>query len=364
MFRAANTEYMMNAKDTLLQFVRLVEPKLDAYWNTELGKQFGYGKKQQALIRRMVSHAQEHNLRPAKRIRGAFTYYAYMLGHDTVDSRIWNPVMALELVQTALLIHDDVMDQDKMRRGKPTTHLMFEGGDRHYGESMAYAIGDFVLTMGYQLLIDARYDPTLVNRATSKLLRGIVNTAFGQAYDITLEKQKGEWSENDVLNLHRAKTAIYTYDNPLAVGAILAGLDDETLGVLHDYSTDGGVCFQLQDDVLGVFGDPKKTGKSANSDLLQGKRTLLIQKTLERGTEAQQKTIEKIWGKRTADASDIDAAKHVIVDTGSLDYSVAVSRKLAKKAVNTAEKLRKMNLNSEAIDFIQGVAQYMVERDL
>ncbi|MFA5894177.1 MAG: polyprenyl synthetase family protein [Candidatus Shapirobacteria bacterium] len=354
----------MNAKEILQQFVPIIDKKLEEYWKTELKKNFGFNSKQKELVEKMLTHAAEHSLRSSKRLRGAFTYYGYLLGKDR-DERIWNAALGVELVHTALLMHDDFMDQDDVRRGKPTTHKFFENGDSHYGDTMAVNSGDAVLEIGQELLLSADFEPEAVRRATLKMLRGITQTVWGQAYDVTLEKILDKVDEEDVIVLHKAKTAIYTYENPLYIGAILAGLSGEVFKVLTDYSMDGGVAFQLQDDILGVFGDPEKTGKSANSDLLQGKVTLLILRTFKDGTPEQIEDLKKVWGKRKAEPDDIEKAKKALIDSGSLEYSRNISRDFARKAATTAEKLRKIEgLNVEAIDFIQGVAEYMVDRDV
>lgn len=354
----------MNAKEILQQFVPIIDKKLEQFWKTELEKRFGFNERQKDLVKKMLEHASEHSLRSSKRLRGAFTYYGYMLGKP-VDDQIWSVAMGVELVHTALLMHDDFMDQDDVRRGKPTTHKFFSDGDDHYGDTMAVNIGDAVLEIGQELLLSADYDDRLVRKAGLKMLRGITQTAWGQAYDVTLEKILESVGEDDVIVLHKAKTAIYTYENPLYIGAILAGLGEDTLSVLTDYSMDGGVAFQLQDDILGVFGDPEKTGKSANSDLLQGKVTLLILRTFKDGTPEQIEDLKKVWGKRKAEPDDIEKAKKALIDSGSLEYSRNISRNYARKAAETAEKLRKIEgLNVEAIDFIQGVAEYMVDREV
>lgn len=353
----------MNAKEILMQFVPVIDAKLKEYWDKEIDKNFGFNQKQRDLVKKMLLHSCEHDLRPAKRIRAAFVYYGYMLGKP-IDENIWNAAMSVELIHTALLMHDDFMDQDETRRGKPTTQKYFEEGDPHYGESMAVTVGDGVLELGHELLLNSNYDSNLVLKANKKLMRGIANTAWGQAYDCTLEKLIDQCSEDDVMTVHKAKTAIYTYENPLYIGAIIAGLDGEVFKVLTDYSMDGGVAFQLQDDILGVYGDPEKTGKSANSDLLQGKVTLLILKTLTDGTPEQIADLRKVWGKRHADIADIEKAKIAIKESGSLEYSIKVSRGLAQKAADRAKDLLKLNCKSEAVDFISGVSQYMANREL
>jgi geranylgeranyl pyrophosphate synthase len=226
------------------------------------------------------------------------------------------------------------------------------GGDLHLGEAMAINAGILLQALGYELLAKCGSSDALV-----KMLRGVTNTAYGQSYDAMLEFGK-IWAEEDIIALHKAKTAIYTYENPLLIGAYLADLGPEVRTILSDYAMDGGVAFQLQDDILGVFGTPEKTGKSADSDLKQGKCTLLVLKAFDRPE------VQKVWGDMQATRADLDAAKQVIIDSGSLTYSRDLAKKYAQKAATTANKLRDLKLNPEAIDYIQGVAEYMVTREV
>jgi geranylgeranyl diphosphate synthase type I len=254
---------------------------------------------------------------------------------------------------------DDFMDQDLIRRGGQTTHKFYESkpnGNAHYGESMAVNIGGVILNLGYELLLDSGS-----TAAMHQMLRGIANTFYGQSYDVTLEREK-VWTEEDVLSLHRAKTGLYTYENPLVIGALLAEQNSEVIQLLKSYSADGGVAFQLQDDILGVFGSAEKTGKSADSDLMQGKCTLLVLKAFE--SKTHKPVVQKVWGDPNATRADLDAAKQAIIDSGSLDYSRELAKKLAANAAITANKLRKLNLTNEAVDFIQGIAEYMVIREV
>ncbi len=355
------------AKQTLIDYVGAIELRLSEYWESELALNFGFNQRQKKVVREMLLHSKEHNLRPAKRLRGSFVNFAYALSGKEVDERIWKVAMGVELVHTALLMHDDFMDQDDLRRGGPTTHKYYAdkaGGSKHYGETMAVGVGDAVLCLGFELIQRCGFEDKKVIEAMNKMQRGIAITAYGQAYDVTLEVEK-KWTEDDVLSLHRAKTGVYTYENPLLIGAILGNLDDEAKKVLTNYAMDGGVAFQLQDDILGVFGNEEDTGKSADSDLRQGKCTLLILKVLEMGSKAQKEAVSKVWGKmELATREDLDRAKKAIEDSGSLEYSRKLARELAAKAAKTAEKLRSFDLNDEAIDYIQGIAEYMVEREV
>ncbi len=365
------------AKQSLVSFVGEIDRRLVTYWQSEMHKNFGFGKKQKDLVREMLQHASEHNLRSSKRIRSALVYYGYLLGqkrsglsrledksrNDRANEEIWKVCEAVELIHTALLMHDDFMDRDLVRRGKPTTQEFFANGDKHYGDSMAVCVGDSVLCLGYERFLAAGFDRSVQTNALKQLLRGITNTSFGQAFDNSLVKL-GEFTVQDVLDLHYAKTALYTYETPLLSGAILTGVQDVVLEILKTYSKYAGIAFQLQDDILGVFGDEEKTGKSSNSDLLQGKVTMMYIKAMEVASERQKQKISLVWGVENANLEQIEDVKRIFVETGSYDYSVNEAKKLATLAVDEAKKLREFDLNVEAVDFLEGIATYMVEREV
>ncbi len=370
------------AKERLVLLAKEMDRRLEVYWDGELKKDFGFNNSQKELVKKMLLHAKEHNLRSAKRARAGFVYYGYKLGEKDSGlpqleyeirndgEGIWKVCEAVEVVHTALLMHDDFMDEDLVRRGKPTTQVFFGKEDKHFGEAMAVNVGDSVLCLGFERLLDCGFEAEKINKVMRQMFRSITNTAYGQAYDVSLPKLE-DLNEEKVLSLHRAKTGIYTYENPLLIGGILADLGEDILEILRDYSADGGVAFQLQDDILGVFGDEEKTGKSANSDLLQGKVTLLVIKTLEMGNEEQKKDLLNVWGKgvvvnrlSAVDGRDIERAKRAIKESGSYDYSVKVARELNEKSIEIVQKLRKLNLNSEAIDYLEGIARYMMEREV
>lgn len=360
------------AKNNLLKFVKIIENELDKYFNQEITHAFGVSRKEKELSTHIWKHIKEHNLRPAKRLRGSFVYYGYKLLGGKKEKDILETSMCIEIIHTALLMHDDFMDQDDTRRGKPTTHQYyktfhenkkFRFNSLHYGEGMAVTVGDVALLAGYEILGKSGFNNNLKIQALNRTFRGIVNTALGQTYDITLEG-KGIASEKDITDLHHAKTAIYTYENPLHIGAILARAKSKDLDLISEYAIPGGIAFQLQDDILGLYGNPEKTGKPAHSDLRQGKMTLLIIKALEFGNKKQQKRLKEIWGKRDLDEGEANEARKIVRDTGSLEYSKKVSVKWAKEAQKAIPKMAKRNWNKDAIYYLDGIAQYMVEREV
>ncbi|MEK7168783.1 MAG: polyprenyl synthetase family protein [Patescibacteria group bacterium] len=358
-------------KAKLLDFVKLIDKELTNYFKEELKNIFGVSKKEKELNINIMKHIMEHNLRPAKRLRGSFIYYGYRLFKNDKESEIKKVAMSIELIHTALLMHDDFMDQDDTRRGKPTSHEYYKDyhiknkfrfSSQHYGESMAVTVGDTALMLGFEILGKSNFDTNLKINALNRTFRGITNTTYGQTFDITLEG-KGVAMEKDITDLHLAKTAIYTYENPLHIGAILAGADKKDLEILSRYAIPAGVGFQLQDDMLGLFGDTEKTGKPAHSDLRQGKMTLLIIKALEWANKEQKAKLLSIWGNRNLTDSDANIARQIVKDTGSLDYSIKTAHKWVKKAQKAIPEMQKLKWNRESIDYLDGIAQYMVERD-
>src|SRR3990167_7537263 len=360
------------AKETLQNFVVIIEKELKAYFKSELKNPFGVSRKERDLSKLIWEHIKEHNLRPAKRIRGAFIYYGYKLLGGKDEKAALAAAKSIELVHPALLMHDDFMAQDDTRRGKPTTHEHFKAlhktkdwrfDDLHYGESMALNVGDIALLAGYEILARSKFPPNKKLETLNRMLRGEINTGSGQAFDITLEA-KGKATEKDIIDLHYAKTGIYTYENPLHTGAILAGAKQADLDIISKYAIPGGIAFQLQDDILGLFGNPEKTGKPAHSDLRQGKITLLIIKAIENATRKQFVQLNRYWGNRDLTESGANIVREIVRETGSLEYSKKISIKWAKKAQDAIAMMRKNAWNKEAIDYLDGIAQYMIEREV
>ncbi|GAB6856776.1 polyprenyl synthetase family protein [Microbacterium xylanilyticum] len=192
---------------------------------------------------------------------------------------------ALELLHLAFLLHDDVIDRDVLRRGAPNLIARRRDAARamgadeaealHYGDSCAILAGDVLLSAAHRLIaeLDA---PAPRRRALWAVLSDAIGAAaVGEHADVLLGLQGGA-DEEAVLRTMEHKTARYSFNAPLRMGAILGGADAtavETLGVV---GTTVGIAFQVRDDVLGVFGDPQHTGKSALSDLREGKITLLV----------------------------------------------------------------------------------------
>ncbi len=311
----------------------------------------------------LMQHAAEFCLRGGKRLRPILVVFGYKACGGRKEAEILNVSVAVELMESYLLIHDDIMDQDELRRGYLTMHKVFEGkckgaGAARYGESMAIILGDLLAVLGSQAILDSRFQTKRKLLAAEIFNRAVVNTCIGQALDITMN-MRGSVSERDVAKLYGFKTSVYTVDAPLQIGAVLAGAGPKTAKILHRYSITLGRAFQYQDDILGMFGTRHRIGKPVGSDLREGKRTLLIVKALELAGKKDRDTILGCLGRKDLAHSDIERVRRIVEKTGALDYT---KNEAARLALQSSRVIARSSLMEPARTFLQSLAHYMVRR--
>lgn len=358
----------MNAKEALADIVPLIDAKVEKILEEE--------KKESNKISPIIADILKNVpvvCFGGKRLRGAFIYYSYlMFGGKDIDE-ILKVSAVFELLHSYLLAHDDVMDKSNMRHRKPTLHKIYQNkirhekpyfrNSRHFGESIAVNIGDGLSHLASLTLAESTFQSERKMRVFSKFSREFLDTVYGQVIDVYGEV-KDDVDEDYVLKVHYYKTGKYTYETPLHVGAILAGAKDEDLKALTEYAIPGGIAFQIQDDILGMFGDEYRIGKPANSDLKEGKKTLLIIKALENGNRKQIEIINRNLGNPHIKSKDLEDVRKVIIDTGSLEYSKQKALKLVKKAQKALDTYENPKWQDHGREFLDSVADYMITRDL
>lgn len=241
--------------------------------------------------------ARDLSLRGGKRMRAALVSAGYSAFEGGPSFDACMPAMvAIELLQTYLLIHDDWMDHDDVRRGGPTVHVLLRerlGHDVALGDAAAILAGDLASGWAQEALLESSVAPERVLRAARAYARINVDVVSGQLAEMTAE---GSSARPSVETVHALKTASYTVTGPLLVGAALAGADDTRAAGLERFGRPLGIAFQLRDDLLGTFGDPAATGKPVHSDIRQGKRTALVAELVREPDGA------KLWATRDVDA--------------------------------------------------------------
>ncbi|WP_433622530.1 polyprenyl synthetase family protein [Nocardia sp. CA-120079] len=307
-------------------------------------------------------------LRGGKRTRPAFAWTGWIgAGGDPTGphaAAVLNACAALELVQACALVHDDIIDSSRTRRRFPTVHVDFEqrhrdhgwaGDAEHFGTSVAILVGDLALAWADDMVHAAGLDAAALGRFAPVWALMRTEVLGGQLLDIHGESA-GDESVAAALRINRYKTAAYTVERPLHLGAALADADPHLIEAYRTFGTDIGIAFQLRDDLLGVFGDPAVTGKPSGDDLREGKRTVLVADALQRADATDPAAADLL---RTSIGTDlttdqVERLRAVITELGAVDeverrITELTEQGLAALASSTAtpdakERLRAMAL--------------------
>jgi geranylgeranyl diphosphate synthase type I len=337
-----------------------------------LAKQFLDNKKKEAIeISKEASELVEEVKRfvssGGKRVRPAFLYSGYVASGGRAHDVIVYASLCVEFLHTFALIHDDIIDRSDTRRGKPTSHKVFEKMHKikkfkesreHFGLSGAILAGDLASAFAEEILTSSPFPQERVRRARYYFDQMKFQVISGEYLDV-LSGYKRRLSEEEILKILEYKTAKYTVERPLQIGAVLAGAEVGVLETFTAYAIPLGQAFQLQDDVLGVFGDPKKMGKSVDSDIREGKKTVLIAKSYEWANSKQRKTLECILGDSDASESDIDEVRQIIYQVGAYEYAVRLSHRLVEQA---KDALNQVKLEEKGKNYLLAAADYLLSR--
>jgi geranylgeranyl diphosphate synthase type I len=262
-----------------------------------------------------------------KRLRPAFCYWGWRAAGGEDEPGIHAAAAALELLHASALVHDDLMDASDTRRGQPSVHRRFAarhaaGGWRGpgdaFGAGAAILVGDLLLAWTGQMFHGSGLPPEALRRGQSVLDAMSTEVIYGQYLDL-LGQNRGDDTVASALRVIRYKSASYTVERPLQLGAALAGPAGGPLAAASTaYGIPLGVAFQLRDDVLGVFGDPGVTGKPAGDDLREGKRTALVALARERATPAERERLDRGLGDPALDEAGTAELRAIITGTGAL----------------------------------------------
>ncbi|GAA1508880.1 polyprenyl synthetase family protein [Sphaerisporangium rubeum] len=266
-----------------------------------------------------------------KRLRPAFCYWGWRGAGGDQDPAILTAAASLELLQASALIHDDVMDASDLRRGLPSAHRRFEalheasgwlGSARQFGEGAAVLLGNLLLVWSGEMWRTSGLPPEALAAAQPVHDHMRTELMCGQYLDL-LEQAQGGGTFDSALRVALHKSGKYSVEQPLRLGLVLAARErSEWIDRLCvDYGHKVGIAFQLRDDLLGVFGDPVETGKPAGDDLREGKRTMLVARTVAAASPAQAEDVRRLLGDPELDDEGLARLRQIIEDTGALAAS-------------------------------------------
>ena len=323
-----------------------------------------------------VSSAEE-TLRGGKRLRARFCHAGWasvagLGGADAEPAALWDACAALEVFQSAALVHDDLIDNSDTRRGRPSAHRALEashveqgwsGSAVDFGRAAAVLLGDLLVAWSDDLLeagIAASPHADAVRTEYARMRRDVT---IGQFLDIA---EESAWSVNDddghaerALRVVSLKAARYSVEQPLLIGAAIAGADEAQQVALRAFGHPLGMAFQLRDDLLGVFGDERITGKPAGDDLREGKRTLLIAWTRQALAPQGRRVVDELLGDPLLTADQIASLQAIIVESGALHR---MEELITEYAAAGEAALQGAPLDAGALDLLRGLAHDATQR--
>jgi geranylgeranyl diphosphate synthase, type I len=305
-----------------------------------------------------------------KRLRPALVYYTYRACGGRSDEQVLPLALATELLHTYLLIHDDIMDHAEVRRGLTTAHALFRDAHRahglhgdpaDFGRSVAILLGDLSQSWAVELATGVAAGGA-GSRELARCFAAMCQEVVGGQYLELLVAQRRTATEEELLRILRLKSGRYTAERPIQLGALLAGARPEAVAGLSRYGTAVGEAFQLQDDLLGMFGDPGMLGKPVDADLKEGKYTFLIHHALSRATPGQRAALEAALGNPDATAAQTAAALAVLAETGARSTVTAMIGERLRAARAALAGLAP-DLEPDGRLFLEGLIDYLRERE-
>ncbi|MCI3225110.1 polyprenyl synthetase family protein [Streptomyces sp. NP-1717] len=258
-----------------------------------------------------------------KRLRSAFCYWGWRAAGQPDSDAMVRAAASMELVHAAAVVHDDIIDESALRHGLPTAHValreVFADGPRPKARarSMAMLAGDLLMSWAGQMFAGCGLPAAYLGRARglwAVLARELI---AGEALEIL--HTEGEADVRRSMKVIRYKTAKYTVEHPLHIGAGLGGAHPALREVFTDYGLPLGEAFQLRDDLIGLFGDPATTGKPNTDDISAARPTALIALTRQAATPAEQAELTALLGRRTLTAPQLRRVRAVVERTGARD---------------------------------------------
>tara|TARA_Y100000589_G_scaffold78469_1_gene72178 strand:- start:17478 stop:19166 length:1689 start_codon:yes stop_codon:yes gene_type:complete len=262
-------------------------------------------------------------------------------GHYTLGA-------CIEIIHNFTLVHDDIMDQDPIRRGLDAVHVA-------YDDPTAINAGDAMLALGFEMLADSSHiEDSQLRHVVSAIGQMVRHVAEGQQEDFEFE-DRDSVSEDEYISMIAGKTSAM-FETCAETGAILAGADIETVANMANWGLNLGLCFQIMDDYIDMTSDTETLGKPAGSDIVQGKRTLIAIHALESGADLP--TFHKLFGTETTDTSELAVAVQELNDNGSIQYALDRAMEHHRIAHGCLDKLEQ----TPAVDLLRDMTDFQLVR--
>jgi len=278
-----------------------------------------------------------------KMIRGGLVLESYLVFKENISESAVRLASVVELIHSSLLIHDDIMDRDIIRRGSKTLVTQFEdvakknklASFNHFGISMGISAGDLGFFLGYELI-----SGEIPLKIISKISKELSIITVAQMQDFYGGFSDKEFSKEEILSIYLHKTGRYSLSLPLYLGAILAGQSESTLKIIEKFGEYAGIIFQIKDDELGIFGDTEETGKPIGSDIRENKKTIFRHFLYKLASGKEKKELDKIFGNPNLSEEQIKCVQNLIKKLGILKKIDEITQNLYQKSKNLIPLMR------------------------
>lgn len=302
-----------------------------------------------------------------KLIRGFLIALGYKMSKENIEYS-YKLSLAYEIFQTAILIHDDIIDNDNLRRGKDTIHYanfkkyksFNEVDAKKTSESIGICIGDYGFFKVNEIIIKNYKDNPNFIKLFNYYNDIVLKTVEGELIDVILSFEGKYIKENknleeNIMLVYKLKTAFYTIIGPLSLGLILGGIDDEKLKDVNNFGEKIGIAFQIQDDILGIYSD---MGKVIGSDIKEFKQTILYSYILK--NEKYREELMKYYGKEDISEAEINETRRIFKESGAYEYAYNLMNKLYNESVDIVKNNKW--IKDEDKQIIVGFIEYLRTR--
>ncbi|MFW9891957.1 MAG: polyprenyl synthetase family protein [Candidatus Thorarchaeota archaeon] len=357
------SEYM----NILKEEVNSVEAALRKFLDSKITS----ASKLSAWHKQYYENIKEYMTRGGKRLRPILVVVGYKAIKDEVEiDHVYQAACSVEILHNGSLLHDDLIDHDETRRGGKTFHATYrdvatkKGESKEvafdYGMTMAILGGDSLINLGAEAITAAKLDPDIGMQCQHYYQFAYSHLVDGVLLEMNMIIDDSATSEM-YLQMVRMKTAVL-FDRSLMMGAAMARASESQLEALMEFGIKVGQAFQIQDDILGSFGDEEKTGKSTSGDIREGKKTMLVFETYARANKDQRKKFDDLLGKEGMTDEEVDRVREIFQDTGALRACQELMEHLlitGQAALDNA----KPALNPKYKKFLIEMSNFLVQRD-
>jgi geranylgeranyl pyrophosphate synthase len=340
----------MSWEEQLDRYGKLVDERLEEFLSRLVDEE----RCHHSFMGELYSKIREYVLRKGKRLASCSSLLVYKGYAGELDDRILNVCVGVELFRHSILIHDDLVDQDEIRRGEKAFHKLFSVvRDKRFGEGTAIFVGNAMYALSLQVLRGSGFSEKKISKIMHLFEDGYRAVNESQVLDLLFEYGKPDVEEWRTMASKRAAALFRT---TILTGAILGEAPERDLRLLEDAATHIGYAFDIQDDIIDTFASKEQYGRAPGGDLMHGKKPLHVVHALKLAGEEGLKTLRNLTGRKSLTREELEAARRIIRESGALDAAKDESQRHAEAA---KELIAETSLGDETKEFFSSFISYI-----